>query len=177
MCWLQGTGAEWQEEQEESLSEQLESNTHTLPSNPAVPSNLTQNIIYLWWQRPEVRGLELTRSDWNKSLKANNYTDSLLCHRCNLVRIRSFNNKNTKCSSHTRGWWNKVPGRSPPENGKIKYFFPAAWIILPGKCPEERPPRCLPCIHRRQSHYTGSSEDHWGLKSIKFKILFLVCEN
>ena len=104
MCWLQGTGAEWQEEQEESLSEQLESNTHTLPSNPAVPSNLTQNIIYLWWQRPEVRGLELTRSDWNKGLKANNYTDSLLCHRCNLVRIRSFNNKNTKCSSHTRGW-------------------------------------------------------------------------
>ena len=27
MKWLQGTGAEWQEEQEESLSEQLESNT------------------------------------------------------------------------------------------------------------------------------------------------------
>ena len=42
ICWLQGTGAEWQEEQEESLSEQLESNTHTLPSNPAVPSYLTQ---------------------------------------------------------------------------------------------------------------------------------------
>ena len=42
ICWLQGTGAEWQEEQEESLSEQLESNTHTLPSIPAVESNLTQ---------------------------------------------------------------------------------------------------------------------------------------
>ena len=42
IIWLQGTGAEWQEEQEESLSEQLENNTQTLPSNPAMESYLTQ---------------------------------------------------------------------------------------------------------------------------------------
>ena len=46
-CWLQGTGAVWQDEQEESLSEQLESNAHILPSNPAVPSYLTQFTVYV----------------------------------------------------------------------------------------------------------------------------------
>ena len=41
--WLQGTGAEWQEEQEESFSEQLESKTQTLPIT-SVPSYLNHPI-------------------------------------------------------------------------------------------------------------------------------------
>ena len=45
-CWLQGTGAVWQDEQEESLSEQLESKAHILPSNPAVQSYLKQFMCY-----------------------------------------------------------------------------------------------------------------------------------
>ena len=52
ICWLQGTGAEWQSEQEKSLSEQLESNTHTLPSNPPVESNLKSWLVIFLWTIP-----------------------------------------------------------------------------------------------------------------------------
>ena len=46
MIWLQGTGAEWQVEQEESLSEQLESNTHTLSKTRAELSYLAKQFFF-----------------------------------------------------------------------------------------------------------------------------------